>query len=436
LIVASEIAFAVNDIPRAMSLAETARDLAQAAGDTPLAVTALTALGSAAARERRPDASETLERAIATAGTGLPAEATTAWFELSRAHLLRGDFEMAAGAARSGLAIARAHGLEVLQARLLSQLTTIHINHGEYAKARETAEQAVALARPGTLAADTARTSLGHVLANQAEFEGALGIFDEIAYRVRGWDVDRQITYHAFHAQALLGARRLDAADRAAREAVALTVANPGMGMTGFLNAAAVVEARRDVAAAQELAATFERYFAGRSTGPIEAVRLEIAAVVEWCARRPAADAFVRAAEAYERIGAHVHALYRRASAAIAQLEAGHQRAAARTELRALRARLRERGALRYSSLIDDALQRPRARQRTRQLLTGSDLRVAVLLARGASDARIARDIGIAQREATRRVRSVLRTLGVESRSQVASWAIARAPLPRSATPR
>ena len=436
LIVASEIAWAVNDTPRAMSLAQEAHDLATAAGDRSLAVKALTALGSAAARERRAGASETLERAIAAAGTGLPAEATAAWFELSRTHLLRGDFDAAAGAARSGLAIAREHGLEVLQARLLAQLTTIHINHGEYARARETAEQAVALARAGTLAADAARISLGHVLANQAEFEAALGIFDELAHRARGWDVDRQITYHAFHAQALLGARRLAAADRAARQAITLTLANPGMGMTGFLNAAAVVEARRDLTAARELATTFERYFAGRSTGPIEAVRLEIAAVVEWCARRPAAVAFIRAAEAYEGIGAHVHALYRRASAAIGQVESGQQRAEARRELHALRARLRERGALRYSALIDDALKRPRARQRSRPLLSRSDLRVAVLLARGASDARIARDIGVAQSEATRRRRSVLRALGVESSSQVASWAIARVPLRRGATPR
>jgi len=306
-------------------------------------------------------------RTDATAGRGVFAEAIAlgrshelasetldAYFERARAHLRRGEGVEARRAAEAGLEVARARGLEYEQARLLAFLTTLLVNQARYREAREVAEQAVALARPGTLAAGNANISLANVVVTQGDAATALAILDRIGPDVERYDPDRRMLFHSYRAQALAALGRTSEARAAAQLAVEL--ASALRYIAGFLNAADVAEAARDEGWLEELQSTFERVFADRDTAGVRAVRAELAAIRALCGGGdPTAD-FERAAAEYETLGAKARAAHRRASSAIAQLDDPRTRDDARRELEALRATLAEWGALRYVAPIDTAL--------------------------------------------------------------------------------
>jgi len=188
-----------------------------------------------------------------------------------------------------------------------------------------------------------------------------------------------------------------------------------------------VAEVRRDASGLTDLALRFDRYFAGRDTGPIRACRQEIAAILT-ALGGDAARAFADLAALYDGLGARVHALYRRGSAAIAQLADPSQRQAARAQLREVRLALAEKTAMRYVLLLDAAASRPAPKIRAVKVLSGRQLRVALLVAQGYTDQRIARDLSVPVKGAERLVMAVLDRLGVRTRSQVASWVVARQP--------
>src|SRR5207245_971596 len=78
--------------------------------------------------------------------------------------------------------------------------------------ARRCAEQSVALARAGTIAASAARVSLAHVMSDQGEGEAALALFDSVREDSERNEPDRRVIYWSYRAQALLGLDRLDEA--------------------------------------------------------------------------------------------------------------------------------------------------------------------------------------------------------------------------------
>ena len=207
------------------------------------------------------------------------------------------------------------------------------MNLGRYEEARAFAEQAVALARPGTIAASAARIALAHVMSDQGDGEAALAMLDAVREEAERNEPDRRVIYWSYRAQTLLGLNRLDEAWRSATQAVELTVATPGMGMTAFLNAAEVAEARRDLDGIDALSTRFDEYFAGRDTAPIRLVRLEIGAIRALCTGLDAASAFDEIARTYETLGARVRATYRGASAELARMRDPRGRAKARREL-------------------------------------------------------------------------------------------------------
>jgi DNA-binding NarL/FixJ family response regulator len=259
-------------------------------------------------------------------------------------------------------------------------------------------------------------------MSDQGEGEAALALFDSVREDSERNEPDRRVIYWSYRAQALLGLDRLDDAWESATRAVDLTAATPGMGMTAFLNAAEIAEARRDGPGIEALSRRFEEYFADRDTPPIRLVRLEIAAIRELCAGRDAAGHFSEVADTYATLGARVRASYRRASAAIASVNDSRARALARRELATELRELESFGARRYVAALNRQLRRRTAARSVAGPLSQRQKRVAVLISRGWTDRRIARAIGVSDRAANGLVRSVLTGLGVATRSQVAAW--------------
>ena len=428
LVTLASLWWAENDARRAAELAERALAIAEerAAGRT--LVTALTIQGAALARLGALEGIEKLRTAIRLAtAEQLGVEAVEGYFELSRALLLRGLGEEARGAAETGLALARERGLEFLQARLLTQLVRLRVNEGRYREAQALAEQAVALARPGTIAAGAAKMALANVLIAQGDSLGGLAILDQIEPHIERNYPDRRMIFFTYKTEAFVGLGRLDEAKAAAEEAIRLTLASPGQGVSAFVQATEVAEARRDAEWARSLAATFEAYFAGRDTGGIRAVRAELDAVLTLCDGGDPAPHFERAAAEYEALGSKHRGMYRRASALVPQLAEPALEEEARREILPLRSYLEEWGAMRFVAVIDRALARPPTpRTAASPLLSADELRVATLVARGLTDARIAAELEASTAQASRLVKRVLRKLGVESRSQVASWVVDR----------
>lgn len=425
----AELRWAENDPSGAIAQAERALDIARACGATRVVVLALTVLGSARTRQQPDVGPSALREAVQLAmANDLIAEAVNAYYELGRAEIFRSEAEAATVAAETGLALAREHGLEFAQARLLSLLTGVAMNLGRYAEARGYAEQAIASARADTIASIDARVALGFALANQGEYERALSIFDELAPRRELADPDRQMTLQAYRTQALVGLGRLAEARSAADAAVRIATENPGMGMVAFLNAADMLEATRDLSGAENLIATFDRYFAGRSTAAIRATRLEFEAIIALLGSGDAAAAFDAVVAAWLELGAMARAAYRRGSAALARIRVVSLRPAARKDLGQARNELVRRQALRYVDILDQATRRPRRRPTSRSpfILTERELRVATLLARGYTDERIAKELGTSPDRAAEDVTGLLQKLGVPSRSQVAAWVVER----------
>lgn len=428
LIAEAEIAWAESDLTETVRLSTSGLEVARRSGTPATEVEALALLGAASTRLGHQNGISHIQQAIRSShDRGLGREEVNAYHELARALLWRGRNDEGLAAARTGIDLARERGLEFLQARLLSVATTIAVNLGRYPEARAFAEQAVALARPDTVAAANAKMALAHVVSDQGEGEQALALYEQIRGEIERNEPERQLIYWSYHAQALLGLGRLDQAAASARRAVDLTLSFPGQGMTAFLNAAEIAEARRDREGIADLAAKFERAFAGRDTPPTHIARLEIAAIRELCEGRDAALRFAELADLYESLGARVRATYRRATVASLRLADPRHRASARRDLLARRRDLVSYGAFRYVNAVDAALKRRRAAPfAASSLLRGDELRVAVLVSRGLTDERIARELKVPVDGAASLVRSVLARLGVASRSQIASWVISR----------
>ncbi len=419
----ADLAWAENDLRETARLAEDALGAARRYHAAGVEVQALTLLGAAKVRLGKDEGLEHLAEATRRGrALSLGAETVDSYLELARALLFRGRNEDALDAVKEGLVLARARGLEFAQARLLAHATTICVNLGRYEEARAFAEQSVALARTGTIAASSARVSLAHVMSDQGEGEGALALLDSVREESERNEPDRRVIFWSYRAQALLGLDRLDDAWESATRAVDLTAATPGMGMTAFLNAAEIAEARRDGSGIEALARRFEDYFAGRDTAPIRLVRLEIAAIRELCAGRDAAGHFAEVADAYASLGARVRTSYRRASAAIARMSESRTRVSARRDLTARLRELESFGARRYVVALNRQLRRRTVARSISSPLSRRQQRVAVLISRGWTDRRIARAIGVSDRAASGLIRSVLSGLGVATRSQVAAW--------------
>ncbi len=431
LVTHAELAWAEKDVEEAATLAKRALTIGRDLFVVEVIVSALTILGGAVTRLGTSEGLEHLREAIRLGrSAGLLSETVNAHFELSKALTFRGDPEGSRAAAEDGLLLARANGLEFAQARLLAHMTTISVNQGSYGEARSFAEQAVALARPGTIASASARIALAHVLANTGDYARSLGLFDQLIDELDRADPDRRMILHAYRAQALLGLGRLAEAQASADAAVDVAFANPGMGMTAFLNAIDVAEQRRDVPGLRRLAAQLDKYFAGRDTGPVRAVRAELQAVLDRCEGRDPSVAFDAAAESWDSLGATVRAAYRRACAALARSAVPRERAAAMRTLRALRSDLVERSALRYVDIIDAATKRAPATRARATPLSEREMLVARLMSRGLTDRRIARELRVTPSHATKLATAVRQQLGVTTRAQVAAWVLSREAVP------
>ena len=430
----AELHWAENDAAEAARVAERAIALAERERAEGVVTAALTILGAALTRLGRAEGIEKLEEAVRRAlASGESAAAATAQLELSRAWLSQGRDDAARMAAEAGLAVARGAGMEFAQARLLSHLTRIHLNQGRYRDARAVAEQAVALARPDTIAAGAAKIALAHVLDNQGDPVAALALFEEVAPHLDRLDPDRRLNFFAYKAQALLSAERVDEAALAAKAAVDTALAMPGIGMTAFLYASDVAEARHDEVGLRALMSTFDAYVVGHETAPIRAVRLEMEAILEAMRGHDASQRFAAVADSYAGFGAVIRSAYRRATSAIIRMGVPHDRHEAEGQLRELRDELVRLGAMKYVAPIDRALQEGARIRPAPGPLGRRNLRVAMLVSRGLTDRAIARELGVSTQEAARLVGGVQKKLGVESRSQVASWAIGRERVQRSA---
>jgi DNA-binding CsgD family transcriptional regulator len=198
--------------------------------------------------------------------------------------------------------------------------------------------------------------------------------------------------------------------------------------VTPFLVAAEVAEARRDSRQLRELEKAFETHFAGDQGGPVEVLRAELRAIGEMLAGSPRApESFGLVAERYARLGVPVRAAHRRATSAALRLRDRSTRAAARRELRQIRAELAKRGANRYVQNIDAVLSRRRQPVMADALLSRTELKVAQLVARGLTDERIGRELRMSRAQASASVAQIRARLGVASRAQIASWASQRA---------
>ena len=420
----AELAWAENDLTQTLLLAREALDAARRYRAPSAEIEALTLLGGASVRlGKEKDGLRDLAEAARRGQTlGLGVESVDAHLELARALLFRGRNEEALAPIKAGLALARERGLEFAQARLLANGTTISVNLGRYEEARAFAEQAVALARPGTIAASAARIALAHVMSDQGDGEAALAMLDAVREEAERNEPDRRVIYWSYRAQTLLGLNRLDEAWRSATQAVELTVATPGMGMTAFLNAAEVAEARRDLDGIDALSTRFDEYFAGRDTAPIRLVRLEIGAIRALCTGLDAASAFDEIARTYETLGARVRATYRGASAELARMRDPRGRAKARRELSSRIKELERFGARRYVAGLNRQLRRRTIAREIAGPLSRRQQRIALLISRGWTDRRIARAVGVSDRTVGTLVRSVLNDLGISTRSQIAAW--------------
>ena len=353
LLAQAEVAWADGDLRETARLSASALDVARRVWCPDVEVEALRLLGAASTRMGLDDGITHIEHAIRAARDGgFRAAEVNAYLELARALLWRGRNEEGLEAARQGIDLARERGLEFLQARILSFATTIGVNLGRYADARAFAEQAVSLARADTVASSAARMALAHVISDQGEGEDALLMYEQIRDEMSRNEPERQIIFWAYHAQALVGVGRAAEAVASARRAVDLTLKVPGQGMTAFLNAAEVMEARRDLDGISDLSAKFEGYFAGRDTPYIRFTRAEIEAIHVLCEGRDASEAFESAARLYDDIGAQVRALYRRATAAALRMHDPTRRTQATREFAGLRRELERRGAVKYVRLL------------------------------------------------------------------------------------
>lgn len=428
----AELAWAEQDPAETEVRASAALEACRRYGAPSGEIEALALLGAASVRLGRPRAIEFLQEGVRLGSDrGLSAETVNAHLELARGLLFSGRNADALGAAERGADLARISGLVFAQAQLLNVATTIAVNLGRYREARGFAEQAVALAPPGTVAAVNAKISLAHVLSDQGDGAGALALLDSVQLQVESIEPERRLIYWSYRAQALLGLRRLDEAWTTVMRAVDTTLATPGLGMTAFLNAAEVAEARRDRAGIEDLALRFNAYFAGRDTPPIRLARMEIDAIKALCEGRGSAASFDAIAETYGALGARVRHAYRRASAAVLALTEPGRRASAKRDLAKWRAELVASGALRYVNALDvNAKGTARRHAIIKGVLDDRQRRVAQLVSRGLTDRRIAAELGVSDTNARNLVRSVIAALGVASRSQVAVWATERERLP------
>lgn len=350
----ARLALAELDIEGTVRISREALNVAQHFGVSTVEIEALGLLGEGSTRLGREEGIRYIEQAIREAhDRRLDAPEVELHLELARALLSRGRNEEAITAARAGIALAHERGLGFLEARLAANATTIAVNLGRYEDARSFAEQAVRIAGPDTVAASQAKMSLGHVISDQGDGEAALAIYDRIREEAERNEPERRLVYWSYRAQALLGLGRLDEAAASARRAVELTLADPGQGMTGFLNAAEICEARGDLQGIVELAREFDEYFAGRDTTPVRIARLEIDAIRHLLEGGDATKDFLAVAEAYVEVGAQVRSIYRRATAAVLRSSVPGDAKAARRDVRALRSELAALGALRYVRAID-----------------------------------------------------------------------------------
>jgi len=424
----ADLAWAENDTDQAVLGATSALAAAESGGADRIVVRALTVRGAALARRGDPEGLAQLREAVRR-GTehGFGAELVNAYLELERAERALGHWEAAASAAEAGLALARDRSNEYAQARLLAQLAATYVTLGRYADARAVAEQAVAVSRPGTLAGTYAMTTLAGVLTKQGEPAAALAVCERIAPEMELAEADQRANYYGERASALLGVGRLDEALASVRDGIALHRATTGAGVTTFIVGLDVAEARRESAELAELIESFEAQFAGRDTPTVRVVRKEMHAVLEGLQGRDATALFEEVAADYAAMGVPVRAAYRRASAALALRASGRESLQARRTLAASRRELGEIGAGRYLKVIAAALAISHVSSRPSSpapsLLEPSELRVAALISRGDTDARIARQLRVSQPHVTRLVGRVKRKLGVTTRAQVASWA-------------
>lgn len=425
----ADLIWSENDVPRAAELAAQALKSARAEGADRIVVRALTVLGAALSRGGDVDGMSRLREAVRLGQRlGLGTELVDAYVELERAERALGEWEAAIATAEAGLRLARERGNEFAQARLLSQLAFNYVSRGRYDDARAAAEQAVALARPGTTAASTAMTTLASVLTRQGEPAAALMALERIAPEMQRAEPDQLANYLGELASALLGVGRLDEAQRTVREGIELHRSRTGSGLTTFLVALDIAEARHDEAEVERLIQLFDRQFAGRDTRTVRVLRQEMESVLLHLRTADAVTAFERVAEEYDELGVPMRASYRRAWSAIALRDRGGAATVARRRLAAARAELKAIGAIRYAVMVDAAVARPRhfGRPRSAGLLDENELRIALKIAQGYTDARIARSMRLTPARTARIVEAVRRKLGATTRGQIASWAIQR----------
>lgn len=354
------LAWAENDAEHAAALAMRALELAEAHGGAGAQVSSLMILGAAQLRLGDASGRTALDRAIASGiAEGHIAGSANAYLELASALQRGGDWEGARAAAAAGAELAATHGLDFAQASLLAQLSYVLITQGSYTDARAAADRAVALGRPGTVAATLAKAVLADALTMLGDPAAALAIHQEIAPELPRADPDRRVFMLGSRARAELGVGRIDDAWTSARASIDLVVSGQrGMPVTPFLIAGDVAEARRDPEATRDLAAAFERYFSGVDTPHVRVVRTELQAIREHAGGGASGDAFASVAQAYEELGVPIRAAYRRATSALCRLDISRDDADAHLEVERCRDLLHERGARRYLTLIDAAIAR------------------------------------------------------------------------------
>ncbi len=427
----ANLAWAAMDVAEAARLAREALAVADSAGSTRAAVAALSVLGAALARMNDPEGTRILREAIRRGrDAGLHTEVVSAYLELGRAERRVGNWEEAGVASRAGLEVARERGLEFAQARLLAQLGYIYFSQGRLNEARTVAEQSVALAEPGNIAALGAMTTLADVLSQQGDYSAALAILDQVSPHIARADPDLQAAFLSQRARPLAGLGRLDEAAAEVRRGVDLYLRGPaGGGITTFLIAGEIFEALGEADAVRRLIADAERHFAASDTATVRVMRHELAAILIRCEGGDAAASFSRVADEYEALGVPLRAAHRRATAATLRLDDAARRTSSRRELARIRAWLLTRGAHRYVAAIDTALRTSATTARRSEAggaLSPRDVEVALLVSRGLTDRTIASELGVTPARAATLVRVVLGRLGVARRSQVAGWVIQR----------